>query len=62
MRIFQLPDFPKHHYFVETLIEWWTVREWMNDNDIDWIHESSGHQGIGFSVRSKHAWFILRWM
>ena len=38
------------------------LRRWMNENNVDHWHISSGPQGIGFQVKSNVEWFILKWL
>lgn len=55
-------------YFVEGSENWYAIRLWMMDNDIDYLQEScfGGVNGstvtIGFSVGKNVEWFALRWL
>jgi hypothetical protein len=55
-------------YFVEGAENWYALRQWMMDNDIDYIQESCvGGLGkstltIGFTVGKNVEWFSLKWL
>ena len=58
--IFQLQGYPKHHYFVKHN-DWNEIRDWLWQNDVDYLQEYSGPHGIGFTLRKNVEWFMLRW-
>lgn len=35
---------------------------WMNQNNVDYWHVSSGPEGYGFQVKSQIDWFNLKWL
>jgi hypothetical protein len=61
MKIYQVPGYPKSHYFVKTFSELLEMMDWANKNDVGLLHESSSNHGYGFSVRENAEWFLLRW-
>ena len=61
MKVYQLAGYPRNHYFVKTFSQFIVVYSWMRQHDVEYLHESSGNHGIGFSVTKNLEWFLLRW-
>lgn len=61
MKVYQVIGYPKSHYFVQQT-DWVEMITWLNQNKIDFLQESCSQHGIGFSLRSNAAWFLLRWL
>lgn len=61
MRVYQVQGYPRNYYFVK-YSDWSTMTQWLSQNGIRYLHESSGMHGIGFSIRSDPTWFLLRWV
>ena len=61
MKVYQLPGYPHNHYFVKTFQEFMDMIGWMYKNNVNFLHESSGVFGYGFSVGKNIEWFLLRW-
>ena len=62
MKVYQVPGYPKNHYFVKDFQELLIIMSWMSKNDVGYLHESSTIHGYGFSVRKNFEWFSLRWL
>jgi hypothetical protein len=62
MRIFQVPGYPRSHYFVKTFDELLQIVSWSNKNNVDMLHESSTIHGYGFSIKQNFEWFALKWL
>ena len=63
MRVYQVAGYPSNHYFVKTFSELLEIMSWMDKNNVNGLHESSGIHGYGFSVREKNfEWFALKWL
>jgi hypothetical protein len=61
MKVYQVAGYPKNHYFVKDFRQFLEIASWMTKNNVDYLHESSGIHGCGFSVRKNKEWFLLRW-
>lgn len=48
-------------YTVQYLWEFDRIRDWMEENSVEWLHLSSGPEGYGFQVTSNADWFNLKW-
>jgi hypothetical protein len=51
-------------YRVKTMPEFHAIIEWMWKNDVDYLHEFTGPEGYGFSVRKEgpgYLMFKLKW-
>ena len=51
-------------YRVKTMPEFHAIMRWMWKNDVDYLHEFSGPEGYGFSVREQspgYLMFKLKW-
>lgn len=62
MKVYQVRGYPNNHYFVKTFDELLQIMSWMNKNNVDCLHESSGQHGYGFSIRKNFEWFSLTWL
>jgi hypothetical protein len=62
MKVYQVVGYPRNHYFVRTFPELSEIMSWMEKNNVDYLHESSGLHGFGFSVRRNFEWFSLKWL
>lgn len=61
MKVYQVPGYPKNHYFVKTFSELLEIMSWMQKNNVKHLHQSSSIHGYGFSVDKNIEWFMLRW-
>ena len=67
MNVYQVRGYPNHHFFVKH-DEWQHMIQWLVENGILWLQESSGPHGIGFSIRDykgqkgHEEWFRLKWL
>ena len=61
MRIFQHSAYPKDIYFVESFCDWSILTDWMNKNQVEYKHHTTGMLGYGFSLKNNAEWFMLRW-
>lgn len=59
MKVFQVTGYSKNQYFVSHE-DWKKMYLWLNENNVDFLHECSGSHGVGFTSRKNKAWFILR--
>ncbi len=51
-------------YRVKTMPEFHAIIKWMWKNKVDYLHEFTGPEGYGFSVRPEgpgYTMFVLRW-
>jgi hypothetical protein len=51
-------------YRVRTMPEWREIAHWMWVNGVEYLHEFSGPEGYGFSVRETgpgYTVFLLKW-
>lgn len=62
MKVYQVPGYPRNHYFVKTFDELLQILSWMDKNNVDGLHESSSQHGYGFSIRKNFEWFSLAWL
>lgn len=62
MRIFQVPGYPRSHYFVKTFSELLEIASWAYKNNVGLLHESSTIHGYGFSIKQNFEWFALKWL
>ena len=62
MKVFQVAGYPKSFYFVKTLHEFREISNWMNQNNVEYLHEASCMHGYGFSIRKNFLWFMLKWV
>jgi hypothetical protein len=61
MNVYQVAGYPKNYYFVNTFSEFLDIMSWMIQNDVGYLHETSGIHGYGFSIKNNIEWFLLRW-
>ena len=61
MRVYQVIGYPKSHYFVSSA-DWGNITRWMRQNKVDFLQESCGQHGVGFSLYDNADWFLLRWL
>jgi hypothetical protein len=66
----QVEPWPYHRscrgdvYRVKTMPEFHAIIKWMWENDVGYLHEFTGPQGYGFSVRTEgpgYLMFKLKW-
>jgi hypothetical protein len=62
MKVYQVPGYPRTHYFVKTFDELLQMLSWTQKNNVDCLHESSSIHGYGFSIRKNFEWFSLTWL
>jgi hypothetical protein len=62
MKVYQVPGYPRNHYFVKTFSELLEIMSWSEKNNTNCLHESSTIHGYGFSIRKNFEWFALRWL
>lgn len=65
MIVYQLRGYPTTCYFVSHS-DWSEMMKWLYQNDVEFMQESSGQHGIGFSINrastESKLLFKLRWL
>lgn len=57
------PGWDQHPvYRVGSFSDYQSIRDWMDQNIVEHFLLSSGGLGYTFQVKSKHDWFMLKWL
>jgi hypothetical protein len=65
MKIYQLRGYPRNNYFVKDFSEFLEIMNWMKENKVKHLHESSSIHGYEFSVIPSgpgYSLFVLKWL